>query len=969
MTKRTYQINTNRGVDLSSSPLSVAPSRASYMKNMISKGGINHKRNGWNEIASFEDADGKELCINGIFEYVHPETRDKSLIVYAGTQFFKCSYDFSTQNKITVEAGVTINGEKCKGYYKDGLLWLIGCGDFLVYDGESILRVENSEYTYAPVTSTNITIDGQLESLEDVNLLTNKRVNRLIGTSAESSAYKLDGKLDRSKNYKVSTELYVDNIGATDNALPYHVKVYGHITSQEAVTFSKFKNIFDSTDPDESVEYNATENITIEFTWPIYVSSIYFEYEEGQVPIVEFFNGEASQGRTWATNEDSTPDATTDALKEKRVTKMVVYASEDNVRFKKFSISGYKEYTGLITIVSEAKLNDGFYYLKNTVNTSIGWGDLYDNQGKKVNSNLGISPDKNYDRSEISFHFKTTPPISDEPNITVEYYADYPRSTTLTSSAVFTQANGVDLLLVANKDNAIFYTGLGSKDCQWSFGYLPAEKFITFGSDREPITAIVPMNDSVGVFKGRSFYRVAFSFNADSETYEAEYVPQITEATDATGCINQFVACSVNGDTLMFNESGVFGIEYSANQRSLKLRSSNVNKAFERYRVEELESAIACEHEGRYYLFIAGDVYIADSRFKVYESNRLDTSFEYEWWVWDNCPASVAYSIDGKLYFGKKNGKIAVFDDKYSDRKMLIAKVSSGEMSCTNNDNDDYTGFVFNEALEVKDGDKVTLKNCYRLLATLKISPPNEGVKEKDGLYKFWRKIVKNKNGELEGEFKGIYIGMKLYLGALEYPGKVVDYDAFDNGFTVKAEGYSATDGTMNIYADVTGIPYTVTEREDANGETELVLTSEGQAIELYNYGEIEATILREAPVKCEYHTPVLDLGSNLSLKTLNQLAITVSKETEGTVLLGYQSNNNNAFAKRQVGSALDFGRFDFNSLVFDGSFYKTHIKRVFERNFNYILFKLASESNSDFAIESFSLVYSSNNKLLKGDR
>ena len=50
MIKRTYQVNTNRGVDLTSSPLNVLPSRASYMKNMINDGGINKKRNGWKEI-------------------------------------------------------------------------------------------------------------------------------------------------------------------------------------------------------------------------------------------------------------------------------------------------------------------------------------------------------------------------------------------------------------------------------------------------------------------------------------------------------------------------------------------------------------------------------------------------------------------------------------------------------------------------------------------------------------------------------------------------------------------------------------------------------------------------------------------------------------------------------------------------------------------------------------------------------
>lgn len=955
MTKRTYQINTNRGVDLSSSPLNVAPSRASYMRNMISKGGVNHKRNGWNEIASLKDKNGKELCINGIWEYVHPDTRDKFLIVYAGTQFFKCDYDFSTQENISIEAGATINNEKCKAYYKDGLLWIIGCGDYLVYDGTSISRVENSKYAYAPTTSTNITTDGQVESYEDVNLLTNKRVNKLVGANAQQNYYTLDGKIDFDKPVKVDIELYLGDNDYYDNDVPLTVRLDSKVIVATDISVAKesaIKRMFSNIG--SSYKYDNTTDIIVRFEQSLYIESAYFEAQNGcAIPHMEFYNGAELVYTTEGLNFISSPKSTldlTESLKNQKFTKMVIKAQEgtSHMYLKKIQLEAQRECTGLINAIYEGSINNGCVLI-NRAKTPLGEGTLYNDEGEYTItadiSNLN-------GRGKILFYENVITPVAETSNIVFEFYADYERSVELTKSAVFTQANGVDILLVANKDNDVFYGGLDSADCEYSFGYISAEKFITFGSDIEPITAIVPMADSVGVFKGKSFYRVSFTFNSDSETYEAEYVPQITESTDSNGCVNQFVNQFVNGDTLVFDGAGVYGIEYSSNQRSLKARSSNINKTFEQYSRDKLESAFACQHEGRYYLFISGAVYIADSRFKVYESNRLDTSFEYEWWIWDNCPATVACSIDGKLYLGRENGRIAVFDDKFADRENIKVKASDGKMMCENPENSSYTLFTFDDSLGIKHGDKISLRGCYRLLG------------EYETFYDKIKGAVK-----VNAFLPGAYIGMIVYFCSSEGANyEIVDYDVIDGCFYINA---SSCQEKEIIYTNIEEIPYDAYENIGSDGQPtgQFALVSDAGAIKLIHYDNVEAIIHRQSNVECEYHTPVMDLGSHLSLKILNQLAITVSNETEGLVEIGYQTNNNNTFIKRNIGSAFDFNNFNFNTFAFDGAFYKTHIKRVFERNFNYILFKFASKSDSDFAVEAFTCVYSSNNKLLKGDR
>lgn len=853
--KKTYQINTNRGVDLTSSPLNVSHSRASYMRNMINEGGINKKRHGWNEIAYFENPDGNTLPVNGIWEYKHPDTGDKSLIVYAGTSFFKCNYDFTAQEEIDVESDAEVNGEKCRAYYKDGLLWLIGCGDYLVYDGESIQKVENSKYAYAPITMLNLTpsqIHENDESVtfeasggvtyEDVNLFTRKRRNKLIGKtgSYKSVTYELDGKIDYCMPIKITIDVIPSGKPKNDN---------------EIAVYAKYK------DNNEKV----TDIVTL-----TYQTS---EYEE---------KGQLSKYSAFCNGKEVS----------------LYTKGEESVEI---------EFSAIVRLF-------------------------------------------NHERGQITFYFPVSTYIDGYSNITVEYYADYERSIGLTASAVYAQANGVDLLLVANRGNAIFYNGLDSIDCEYSFGYIPVEKFITFGTDREEITAIVPMADGVGVFKGKSFYRVAFTFTSDSETYTAEYVPQITEAADGNGCVNQFVAYNVNGDTVIFDGTGVYGIEITSQQRVLKLRSSNISKVFEQYSDEEINSAVAVEHEGRYYLFITGDVYIADSRFKVYESGRLDTSFEYEWWVWDNCPASIVCSIGGKLYMGRENGKIAVFDKEYKDRELLIARSSKNEVVCTTDEGPSM--LTFDEEFGVMDGDKIQISCGRKLLYNGVIPQYNNKI------------TIPIKNNLL-----GFYIGQTVYVLSQNKYCKITDFNAEFNCFVLDCDYQGVFHDS--IYEDVSCKKFIL---DKILGESGFLIcernkNQELKAISLEDYEGFFVIVERERNVECEYHTPALDLGSNLSLKILNQLLITVSNDTEGAIDIGYQTNNNNRYLSREIGAGLDFGNFNFNSLSFDGSFYKTYIKRVFERNFNYICFKFASYTDKSFGVENFSCVYTMNNKVIRGDR
>ena len=64
--RRTLTLGNFKGVDFSSSPLSVRSDRASNMRNFINEYGVNKKRNGWNELLKIKHG-GVAQRINGIF--------------------------------------------------------------------------------------------------------------------------------------------------------------------------------------------------------------------------------------------------------------------------------------------------------------------------------------------------------------------------------------------------------------------------------------------------------------------------------------------------------------------------------------------------------------------------------------------------------------------------------------------------------------------------------------------------------------------------------------------------------------------------------------------------------------------------------------------------------------------------------------------------------------------------------------
>lgn len=221
------------GVDLTNSPLNVAPNRASSMSNFIKQNGVNQKRYGWNEILQFPIVyqmsngapvlvNGKKVQlssnkINGIWEFdtsfvvtannVKSFKKEHHIIVQAGTRFYRVStfkdnsadytwLDSSTEitneliasntkgliqevrikDSVTNKADLTkVADKKSYGVASGNRLYIL-CGDYLVYgswdNGSTfeLRKVYNDADTFIPTTTMSIVADSTGYDLTNMNI-------------------------------------------------------------------------------------------------------------------------------------------------------------------------------------------------------------------------------------------------------------------------------------------------------------------------------------------------------------------------------------------------------------------------------------------------------------------------------------------------------------------------------------------------------------------------------------------------------------------------------------------------------------------------------------------------------------------------------------------------------------------------------------------------------------------------------
>ena len=838
--KSVLTLSDMKGVDLSSSPIRVKSTRASYMKNMICKGGTNHKRNGFEEIASFYGEDGEPLAINGIFPYISEGEEYK--IVHAGASLYKCSSDFLTRELISLD-GVELGSEKSQGYLSKDELYLIAGDRLLVYDGEKVGALFDSENAYVPTTSIGITDTAHgslIEPFEGVNLFSTKRINKLTGkkigeikkndadaeqfTIADSEGvFYLDGEIDTTKPVKITAEFLIKN------------------TEDEAAL-----QLYAMTKINESAASGAT----------VCKITTVFDFEPGEM---------SKQG-------------------------VSTYVKHGEV----FSPDYFEE------IYTNAKI-----YVSARVENRDG-------------------------RGVVTFTPALPSPVLSEDNITVEYCVkkDEPKIKAICECSVNTYNK---MLAIATEDDIVYFSSPSE-----GYSYFPDNNYI---KALDNVSTLFAGGDFLAICSQTESAIVSFSVDSSGERIVC--VPSLVSKRADVGCLAPLSSAYVEGDTLFLSDKGIYG----ASIGGIHMRSSNINKELLSFGKDKLRDAVSIECDGRYYLFVDGIVYIADARYKTYESNRLDVSYEYEWWRWENCPCRVAINHNGKLLLGREDGRIMATHEGYSD--ITYYELSSCEV------NTDGNSFVFYEEIEIGESDRIKiegakssvmaleqiylLKNTDELQITLDVGDFLALLQR--GVIAIDKRLVFYSD---EKQFSFTVASYNLEEGKII--GKNYEGELFHQGIMVYEEPYELFSFLKNDEGDY------------------ILLNSYGEAVSFIEYDNISVAIVKKVPVECEIHTALFNFAADMKKKTIHKIAFVLGTKTAGKIQVGYETERKNRLMG-QVSDALDFSSLDFDNFTFDSTFLRSFDKRVHERNVQFIRLKLLSLEDADFSIESLSVIYSTNSR------
>ena len=231
-------------------------------------------------------------------------------------------------------------------------------------------------------------------------------------------------------------------------------------------------------------------------------------------------------------------------------------------------------------------------------------------------------------------------------------------------------------------DNRIFIAGNPDhKNRDYACGvddptYWEINQWTDIGSDHTAIMGYLHYGDILAIIKEDD--------NQDAEIYIRSAVVQsdnsvlfpVQQGIKGVGAISRGCFASLRDDALFYAREGVFAVAGTdaSQMRTVQNRSFFVDN---RMREEQhKENAVAVAWNNRYLICFpdSGHCYVADARMQ----SAFNESFVYEWFYWDNIPASMFLEFDGNLFFGTADGNLCRFNSdmrsmvRYSDELVRV---------------------------------------------------------------------------------------------------------------------------------------------------------------------------------------------------------------------------------------------------------------------------------------------------------
>lgn len=662
--KRIAKFNDFLGVDFSSSIIDVNKKRASFMMNMINDNGINVKRPGFKTILEISEIHGKLVAC---FELAITLNKNESYFLFI-TELGKfliykvTNYDFENAILVTTKTIIPTNQD----YYcfnQNNKAYILGGGHYhVIYLNEFeelvVNLVSEDSNTFIPTTTIGITVDGDRTSYSQINTLTKRRKNKLVGVIEEKAERDADGylwwTLDAPIDKNKTLILNMDSLYVANKMQPFViVDVLGN-------------TYFPGTNGD----YSNYGDIIITDT-----------ETEGTASSAEEINKVLSQNSSvqtyicqWDINDT------------------------DNCSYNE--ASGIGTIAGKYIVIVDDEPTE-------TQETIV----KIDFESGKIGIHFITTPPI-AGQNNITIEFT--------PNI--EFETDYIEGCTFGiqfgaegyEDRLFLSGNPKypNSFYYSNMDDFTYFPAMNSH----TIGNIKSP-IVAFSRLNDSTLAIHTKNNYVDPTIYYLSPKEVIKTVGETEltTFNFGLFPGVVGETP----VNNYTNYSLSGDNIFLSKNGVFGIELSSNvsstERYERARSKYVNKKLLEH--EDLSQARAIVFQNRYYLAIDGSVYIADARFKSgYSKGDMTNTFNYEWWYWVDIDVKQWIVINDKLCFIDSKYMLYQFDKEKIDRVVYkTALYNSGNFTLEQENT--YTKIDFNiELIEAETGDKVVFSKGQRQL-------------------------------------------------------------------------------------------------------------------------------------------------------------------------------------------------------------------------------------------------------------
>ncbi len=271
----------------------------------------------------------------------------------------------------------------------------------------------------------------------------------------------------------------------------------------------------------------------------------------------------------------------------------------------------------------------------------------------------------------VTITYPAAPPVVELENGDKKEYPDY--FDRIRKCRTFGWYNS-RLFVTGNPDypNADWYSEVGEPT------YFKEINYTEIGNDDSRILGYLPVGEQQAVIKSDSIQLQDASVYLRRAEWDEElgYYFPVKKGITGTGALSFGSFATLIDDGMYLSKSGVMGVitENITGERVLHGRSSLINNRL--LKESGLDRAICCVWNGYLLIAVNGNVYVADSRQKSYVRN-VAGNFEYEWYFWDNIPATCFRVYGDELYFGTADGKICKFNtDLYDNGEVSLATYS-----------------------------------------------------------------------------------------------------------------------------------------------------------------------------------------------------------------------------------------------------------------------------------------------------